>query len=731
MPRISRSIRSLVFAVFAVFVSFSASAADLPGDEAIAQLDRAEALIAQQDASGRSAFALLGLLTDADRALLSAAITEAAELTDAASVAVDRSIETIDAMTDRDDAMIARRFALAVERRELRLPLARARAASILAALQNDARTKTALATTAVNALHKVTLNGVAIDTRGAVIAGEALLLLEQPAKALASFDTVLERAGQASENDRPSPIDVAEAMVGRAIAIGQVEGDHAARFAFSDCHKNAPFVAHGVTSPLLALLRADAGVRLDQASGTSVEIDGYLEAMKASGSEAVYRVLREAVFGRIELLWSLETWTPASAPPLAQVVRSGSLALDESTKTGAIRTLERLLEQPTDAGSIALDEARVALALIEAPTNPRRAMLLLLEIDEESMAAPGALREAYRIGDQRTHTDPADPETAVFDRVIATLIERSADKKQRDALWFKRAAIFEQIGADEKAIAAYDSIPGDSPVYLRAQQRAVSLSVRAMLSDGSAAQAASLLDRAEALDGVPVNDAMGELLFGSRVLALTALGRMEEAVSVIDAQAVSGSGPASLTALAIDGCLAPLEQRILDAELRGDAGAQHTAADLLLKLVRSDRAQAMAPTRDRRRAEGLALLYADRPDEALPVFQHLIEERFDFRLNTWRAEAHHANEQPEAAFGLYRSVAEILESKGKTADPDFWRCWARMLEILVEQGEETRNDEGIRVQINRLRLYDQAFGGEPFKRWIAESERTIKPTGE
>ncbi len=176
MPGIPRSIRSLLFTLL---VSLTASAADLPGDEAIAQLDRAEALIAQQDASGRSAFALLGLLTDADRALLSAAITEAAELTDAASVAVDRSIETIDAMTDRDEAMIARRFALAVERRELRLPLARARAASILAALQSDARTRTALATTAVNALHKVTLNGVAIDTRGAVIAGEALLLLE------------------------------------------------------------------------------------------------------------------------------------------------------------------------------------------------------------------------------------------------------------------------------------------------------------------------------------------------------------------------------------------------------------------------------------------------------------------------------------------------------------------------------------------------------------------------
>ena len=714
---------------------FADGPAPLPGEAAIAQLDRAEALIAHEDASGRSAFAVLGVLTSADRAVLLDAITEAAELTDAASVAIDHAIEAIDATMDPDEALLERRFALAIERRELRLPLARARAATILASLQDDHRTRTALATTAINALHKVTLNGVAIDARGALIAGEALLLIDEPAKALASFDTVIERAASATETDHPSPMDLAEAMIGQALAMAQSEGDHAARMALSDSHTKAPFVAQGATNPLLSLLRADARVRLDRIAGKApIGTEGYLETLETATIEGVYLALRKAVFDRLDRLWEEEAWTPVSAPPLALIVRARQLAGDDSTRATAIRTLERLLDRSDDLNDIELAEAQLALAKTIADDNPRQAALLLLEIagaDEPTLLAATALREAYAIGDGAEHTDLADSVTALFDRTIAVMIAQAPTEAQRQALWLRRAALFERVGNIDKAIAAYGQIPEDSSMFARAQRRAVSLAVGEALRLQTRDSALALLKRAESLEAQATDPVVRELLDAARIIALTTLGRFDEAIGVIEGLEKSAPGDGALATLALDGSLEPITALILDAELRGDAGAQRASAELLLHVVESDRAQALAPTRERRMAHGMALLFVGRPDAALPVFQYLLEERFDFRINVWRAEAFKAAGRDKAAFRLFQSVTEILESSGRTDDPDFWRCWSRMLEILAAQDEPGRNDEAIRVQINRLRLLDQELGGEPHRRRIEAVERTIKPTGE
>jgi hypothetical protein len=736
MRRRSRTARLICALLLPAFAPALAVAQPLPGDGAIAQLDRAEALIAAQDASGRPAFAMLGVLTGPDRAALTAAITEAAELTDAASVAIDAAIAHLDAGADPDDATADRRFALAIERRELRLPLARARAATILAALQDDRRTRTALATTAVNALHKVTLSGVAIDTRGAVIAGEAMLLLGEHAKALASLDAVIAHAQRATESDRPSPMDVAEAMIGRSLAIAGLRGDHAARLALSDCRAQPPFVVDAAPSPLLSLLRADAAVRLDQLAGSSPPgISGYVDALANAPTEPVYRSLRRAIFDRLDTLWAMGAWTPASAPALATVARAEQLASDDATRTSGIGALERLLDRPESLSVIELAEARLALATIEAPTNPGPAMLLLLEIAgdaQPSMLAPTALRRAYAIGEAAAsgggRADLADPVTANFDRAIAMMIDRSASAAQRQALWLRRAALFESASATDKAILAYDRIPPDSDLYHRAQRRALSLAVGELLGEPAGGRAQAVLARVQTLEQSRPDPAMRELLLASRVLALTRLGRLAEATQAIERIDAATHEPEPITALAIDGCLAPLTGLILDAEIRGDTDAQRDAASLLLRTVESDRAIAMAPTPERRRARGLALLMTGRAGAAVSEFERLSSERHDPGIRVWLAESLLADGEDERAFASYRSVAEALGSRGETGDPDFWRSWSRMLEILSAPDGERADAEGILVQINRLALIDPAFGGQPHKRRIEAVVRAMKP---
>lgn len=714
------------------FFPVSAVAAPLPGEAAIAQLDRAEWLIAQQDAAGRSAFALLGVLTDADRALLATAITEAAELTDAASVEIDRAVAEIDLIAEPDEAHAQRRFALAIERRELRLPLARARAASILAALQSDDRTRTALATTAVNALHKVTLNGAAIDTRGAVIAGEALLLLGDAEKALASFNTAIERAQGAEDGDQPSAMDLAEARLGRALAIAQTEGDHEARLALSDLRSASPFITDGAPSPLLALLRADVAVRLDRDTGAKpYAINGYLEALASAPSATVYWSLREAVLARIESLWAEEAWTPASAPPLALVIRARTLAAEDPGSATAANTLRRLLDRSDELDTIELAEARLALAAIETGSNPRRAMLLLLEIAEDEdrstpRLAPEALRRAYEIGSVRAHKDLADPVTAVFDRTIAVLIDRADDQQRIVALWLRRAALFESAGANDKAILAYDQIPDSSDRWLGAQRRAVSLAVGGLLKQPESGAARGLLERADPLLLRPIDDDFRELLAASKVIALTRLGRHEPATLAVERLPSEVQGAAALVDLAINGLLEPLGSMLFDAELRGDSAAEQAAAGLLLRVVDSQRVRSMPATRERRRARGLALLYSGEADGAESEFRALQSERADPRLDVWLAESLLAGGDSEGAFAKFRRVAEGLEADGRTSDPDFWRCWSRMLGVLAEQPEEERNDEMLLVQLNRLAILDPDFGGEPFKRRIEAVRRAL-----
>lgn len=714
------------------FVSASVAAAPLPGEAAIAQLNRAESLIAQQDAAGRSAFALLGVLTEDDRALLATAITEAAELTDAASVAIDRAIEQIDSMAEPDEAHAQRRFALAIERRELRLPLARARAASILAALQPDDRTRTALATTAVNALHKVTLNGAAIDTRGAVIAGEALLLLGDAEKALASFATAIERAQSGAGDDQPSAMDLAEARLGRALAIAQTDGDHDARLALSDLRNAYPFVTDAAPSPLLALLRADVAVRLDRESGAKpYAINGYLEALVAAPSASVYRSLRAVILARLAALWAEEAWTPASAPPLALVVRALSLADEDPSSATAANTLRRLLDRSDELDTIELAEARLALAELETDSNPRRAMLLLLEIAESEdrnapRLAPEALRRAYEIGSAQAHTDLSDPVTALFDRTIAVLIDRAEDQQRRVALWLRRAALFEALGANDKAVLAYDQIPDSSDRWLGAQRRAVSLEVRGLLQHAESGAAKALLERVDPLLLRPIDDDFRELLAASKAIALTRMGRHEPAVLVVERLPSEAVGFELMANLAILGLLEPLEYMLFDAELRGDSAAQQAAAGLLLRVVDSQRVRSEPLSRERRRARGLALLYSGEADEAASEFRALQSERADPRLDVWLAEALLASGDAEGAFALYRRVAEGLEADGATADPDFWRCWSRMLRVLADQSEAERNDEQLLVQINRLAILDPGFGGEPFKRRIEAVRRAV-----
>ncbi|MCB9846804.1 MAG: hypothetical protein H6814_00170 [Phycisphaeraceae bacterium] len=705
-----------------------ALAQPLPGDDAIAKLDRAEALIAQQDAAGRGAGAILGVLTEADRAALTTAITEAAELTDAASVAIDAAIAELDAAPEQDERTTDRRFALAIERRELRLPLARARAATILAALQDDPRTRTALATTAINALHKVTLRGVAIDTRGSIIAGEALLLLGEPGKALDSFNAAISRSAEATPADIPGVMDTAEARLGRVVALAQTEGDHAARLALSDCRAKTPFESGGA---LLALLLADTSVHLDLLAGVRpCSIAGYLGALEAETEESVYLPLREAISARIGALWRVDAWTPASAPPLALAQHALTLAAEEPTRSTAVRTLERLLDRSDELTPTELAEARLALAMVDRDDNPRRAVLLLLEIAAgDSPLAPTALRNAYAIGKTPRHTDLADPLTALFDRTLAMMIERAATDEERQDLWLRRAALFESVGDAPRLIAAYDAIPAGAPKKASARRLALSLATTLLLKSPSADGAQALLTRADAVLAGSADRTDSFTAMSARLLALVELGRFDEAAGTAEAMPQVTPGAEALAAVVIDRSLAPLTARIFDGELRGDAGASRTAAEQLRRILDSPRAQSLEPSIPRQRAMALALLYAGQPAPALAVYDRLSGDGVG--VDTWRAEALTALGRADEAFAIYRRAAEGFEASGATGEPDFWRCWSGMLEILSSRGADGAQRERILVQINRLALIDPQFGGEPFRSRIERIRRAMKPTGQ
>lgn len=256
-------------------------------------------------------------------------------------------------------------------------------------------------------------------------------------------------------------------------------------------------------------------------------------------------------------------------------------------------------------------------------------------------------------------------------------------------------------------------------------------MSISMLLHNQSTERAAGLLARVTRHEPSRFDPPMQELFVTARILALTVLGRLDAATDAIEGHPGATSSQEALTRLVIDGCLAPLEAMVLDAELRGDEGAQHVAAELLLRVIGAEATKSLPPTRARRRAQGIGLLFAGQPEAAQQIFQRLIEEQFDFRINTWRAEALRAIGQDEAAFALYRTVVQRLETDGEVSDPDYWRCWSRMLGILGAQEATARNDEVILVQINRLKLIDPALGGDPHKRRIERIERTIKPTAE
>ena len=86
-------------------------------------------------------------------------------------------------------------------------------------------------------------------------------------------------------------------------------------------------------------------------------------------------------------------------------------------------------------------------------------------------------------------------------------------------------------------------------------------------------------------------------------------------------------------------------------------------------------------------------------------------------RLGLGRAQR--AGGRAEAAFATLRSLTDDLERTAQRAapgsrerPPQYWLAWAEMLEILAADNRDGRRTDTIRLQLNRLALVDQQFGG-------------------
>lgn len=621
------------------------------------------------------------------------------------------------------------RSELAVQYRLIRVPLAQARGAALLASVEKDRGARERFSREATAALALMERGSEALDARRL-----ALLAAVNRFNALG-----------AEHQERLMALAAPEALR-RLRALSA----HTARELIL-----AAAMSRGATTDASALLHERFGiVERDALDGVAMRDALALIAivsrgdaqsgvtMLASGDARTNESLAELALSKIERLVTPDT-AASQTTPIGRIA-VGRLALQSGRVDHAIEalrsawaelreersvfarvagwTLARALRERNGGVSDIAEAGDVLLTISNRPDEPRADDALataigLLEWARRAHGRGGAihdelsqkLKEALRRAlSERPHAPAADH----WRLSLANLSEGIARRELLESIKsgggaFVRARLALAWLAYEDVLKA----PSD------AQREAAAFTMRQLVEQA--------LNAADAPD-----DALAAALAQASAAAKAEGRRFDEAAA--DALAwddAGGDGAPDVVDLVRRRASAALREAIFvrDAQYASDvAPAVRAASERMFRRIERARAprtlvdSCAIDLADAMNAMGLA----NEIDEAMAPWREAFGVTRGVGVATAMGLAA-SGEMPEA-FATLREVvnaSRVLE----VTDDLHWRAWAGMLEILQEQNTDGARSDAITRQIARLRLEDEALGGQLTKRRIEQVERAAR----
>lgn len=687
-----------------------------------ASLELSEALLRRLWIDGADSAALVGVLTPEQRERVSKLSREAVEAARAAGAALDAAVarlETDPEFPDRRD-MQDERSRLAVELREMRLPLALGRALLLAAATEADAAARASLAQRAAEAVGATTYDDPAVEGERLVILAMSRVVQGPAASrgALELFDAVL-AGGAGSQVLARAPRTWAEAMLGKATLALFGGRPDAARVLARSAMTRPPFVTNGAPNALLQALAADALFRAGFAEAMNAPTadvrrralaaayDVYAEFLERDDIGAPFDSRRAIVFAKLAGCptppGEPETW-----PALAAVGRAQALPPRE-----AAALLRRVASRPRDELGAVRPLCMWELALTlermgdDAAPEAMSALVALATQDPEWRGAAEAVDRACRIGERLAigaAATGAGSGGAPWREAYIAALRLATTRADVEAIDHWRLRLGEEVPGEEGDAALRSVRPSATADYAAARWVLAQRLGRRLTSaapEQRAALASDVLDAVEEARRAGGGGATGAGAWLAReeVDALATLGRLQQAVEAAERAAKEHADASGLGAAA-----QATGAALRDALLADDEGGAKTLAALAL---RCDPGLA---------GEGLALLALGRPAEAVALFDRASAQGAgDAWTRLGRAEALRAAGDAPGAFAAWRDLGAALEPAVRS-DPNaarlYWRCWRRMLETLEANNPDGARTAAMRREIVRLRAIDPAFGG-------------------
>lgn len=723
-------------------------------DRATRLVELTEALLARLAADGADTAVLFALPTDEQRERAGAHAQEALRASDLARAAIDEAVALLESRPDfaESDEAQAARSRLAVELGELRLPMARARAAALVSALADAAPERARLL-----AIVNESIGGAVLDRPDAEAERLVLAGLSHPG----ALEDALRLAPSGSRA-------ALEATLALALAAAQrTDGGPAQAKAWLRRRAEQPPFQNGPRAdPALQALAAGALVRIGLIESERAGIGPLRAAALEEAFAPLARFIARDDLGvtyearrAMALARAGAVPLPGAArdlPALVLVARAHTLGGAPGGASEAIALLDALIARaPATLGAIA-PEAHWERALL-TDSKARRAgagsaavaMGAWLDFATEFPRHPGAPAAISRAAEIAMALAPAlgragagaeGDMPVVGDATRRAL--RAAIAQPPAGLDVDRARVLLALLSDDAdAIALLESAPPESgAAYTDARLLLLERRLRALRAEPDGpprrAGAESLIADAalaeQALAAAPpsleaLREAAPGLLVRARTGALLAAGRTRDALAAVEQAGAQDPEAVQVVVRA-------LGDEVWQAWLDDDRALAQRLAELALRAAALAGVQAADPpaTLARhafRREMALSLLALGDPERAAQTLDPgalpaaaptTIEERLV------RAESLLAAGDPARAFPAFRDLAAQLERAGSLTR-SLWRAWRRMLEVLESQNAQSARTPTIRREIARLRALDPELGGGVDGRAIVALERRLE----
>lgn len=721
-------------------------------DAGAAMTRKAEATLAGLSVDGGDIAVLFGVPTRQQEQRARAAATSAFDLTTRADRALTDAIDRLaaDASFADNRALQDRRSELDVEYRLSRLPLARARAAALLARLADSPSLAGRFADETIEALGRFEAESS--------VANAALLTLTAAATLARGDrlnDTLVEKLVNAGSAESltslraHAPRLAREIVAGAVVALAQSRRyDRAVLLAnqgFPSASRdpsNLDAMARRDAKAMIALARSrQATSREDRAAALRSAIDALV-----SGGATNSRALLELALRKVERI------TPISAaltelPPAGQIAqgrrqqRAGdndaaiaSFAaaweqLDESQRelreisgwslSRALRQREQGADDIAQAGNILLTLARTGVTFSSADKALRSSVALL----EWAHAAAARANNPALAAQTKQSLASA----------LRLALRRAPAAKAADN-W---RLLLSGLGAGDDRRRLLESISPGGASYARARLTLAWLTFDELGKAPSDAQrdaiAFQMLQYTKQASGSIGEDAKPELsssLFGARAVALAQLRRFDEAVAAaLRWDDADGAGEPD----AIEYTRRRASKALRDALIVNDADRASTIAAALAKLALRSLERASRDTKNQSQIDAAVVDLADGLFESGGADQIAAAvkpwaDRFGVTRGVGIALAMGLDAQgdDERAFSILRDVVDasrVLDVR----DEFFWRAWVGMMKILSERNDDGSRSEAILLQIGRLGEQDGDLGDALTKRRLEAIKRAAR----